>query len=194
MKFVFSLIVISVLSVSSYAQGLVNFNYQITYPLGETQNYIDKVSFRGVGLEWRKYVEEDISVGISLNWNVFNEVESGLIHLDEADVSGTQNRTLNSFPLLIATHYYMGQNRSVRPYAGLGIGTYFIENKFGIGIYSFKESKWHFGIAPEIGVQIPLGFDASAIFSVKYNYAFKSGDAKTQSYVGLYIGIAADIF
>ena len=98
MRFATIVILIFVVSATGFSQGLVNFNYQITYPSGETSDYIDQVSFRGAGLEWRKYLNDNISAGISLNWNVFNQVATELSEIEEGHVSGTQNRTINSFP------------------------------------------------------------------------------------------------
>ena len=184
---------IFMLSVLASAQGLVNFNYQVSYPISETNDFIDEVSFRGVGMEWRKYIEDNISTGVSLNWNVFHKVETKTEELDDGAVSGTQNRTINSFPLMVTAHYYMGGKQDIRPYGGLGIGAFLIEEKLEIGIYSFSESNWHFGVSPEIGVQFPVGYDTAIMVGLKYNYAFESNE-KTHSYFGLAIGIGTDVF
>ena len=175
------------------AQGVVNFNYQVSYPAGETSDYIDKISFRGFGMEWRKYIQDDISAGISLNWNVFHKVETKVEELENGAVSGTQNRTINSFPLMITAHYYFGARRDIRPYGGLGLGAFLVEKKLDIGVFSITDSNWHFGVAPEIGVQFPVGYDTTIMVGLKYNYAFKANDTEN-SYFGLSIGAATDVF
>jgi outer membrane protein W len=175
------------------AQGLVNFNYQVTYPSGETNDYIDKISFRGVGMEWRKYIQDDISAGISLNWNVFHKVETKIEQLEDGAVTGTQNRTINSFPFMVTAHYYLGGRRDIRPYGGLGLGAFLIEKKLDIGIYSLSESNWHFGVSPELGVQFPVGYDTTIMVALKYNYAFETKEEQN-SYFGLSVGFATDVF
>jgi outer membrane protein W len=194
MRIVTIFVLMFVLSASVFSQaGLVNFNYQISYPTGETSNYIDKVSFRGVGLEWRKGIDKNIQAGISLNWNVFNQVVNETAEIEDGHVTGTQNRTINSFPLLATGHYYFGKRKETRPYFGLGLGAYLIKERLGIGVYTIEESNWHFGVAPEVGVQIPMGYDAMLMIFARYNHAFEANGSE-HSYLGLHIAIATEVF
>jgi outer membrane protein W len=194
MKIVSILFLIFVFSIAAFSQpGLVNFNYQITYPTGETADYIDKVSFRGVGLEWRKGLNKNIQAGISLNWNVFNQVVNETAEIEDGHVTGTQNRTINSFPVLATGHYYFGNRKNTRPYFGLGVGAYLIKQRLGIGVYTFEESNWHFGVAPEVGIQFPVGYDALMMIFARYNHAFEA-KGNEHSYLGLHIAIATEVF
>jgi outer membrane protein W len=194
MKLVITLLFIFALSLTAFSQsGLVNFNYQISYPTGETSNYIDKVSFRGVGMEWRKGISNNIQAGISLNWNVFNQVVNETAEIPEGHVTGTQNRTINSFPILATAHYYLGKRKSTRPFAGLGLGAYLIKQRLGLGVYTLEESNWHFGVAPEVGIQFPVGYDALMMIFARYNHAFETNGAE-HSYLSLHIAIATEVF
>ncbi len=193
MRFAKIILFIFIISATVFSQGLININYQITYPQGETADYIDKVSFRGVGLEWNRFLTKNLAAGISLNWNVFNQVATETADLEDGNVTGTQNRTINSFPFLATAQYFLGNKRSLRPYLGVGAGAYLIKQRLGIGIYTFEESNWHFGVAPEVGVQIPLEYETMIMIAVKYNYAFETKE-QSHSYLGLHIGIATDIF
>jgi hypothetical protein len=74
-----------------------------------------------------------------------------------------------------------------------------IEEKVAIGLFSLKDLRWHFGFAPEIGVTMPLGFNASLTASVKYNYAFGasrsfSGSSSAYSYLSISIGLGYTYF
>jgi outer membrane protein W len=193
MKTIKTVLILLVMSVAAMAQGQINFNYQVTLPAGETSDYIDKISFRGFGLEWRKAISKDISAGVSLNWNVFNQVVSEVAELEDGHVSGSQNRTINSFPLLATAHYYLGSKKTIRPFFGMGIGAALIKQKLAIGVYAAEESNWHFAVAPEIGVQFPFSYDALFMISAKYNYAFEA-DGMTHSYYGLSLAIGTAIF
>lgn len=194
MRIVTLFLLIIVLSASVFSQaGLLNFNYQIAYPMGETNDYINKVSFRGVGLEWRKGINKNIQVGLSLNWNVFNQLENETTEIENGHVTGTQNRTINSFPLLATGHYYFGERKNTRPYLGLGLGAYLIKQRLGIGVYTFEESNWHFGVAPEVGIQFPMGYDAMLMIFARYNHAFETSGSE-HSYLGLHIAIATEVF
>jgi len=44
--------------------------------------------------------------------------------------------------------------------------------RFAIGIHSFQQDEWQWGIAPEIGFLVPLSRGSTLIVNGKYNYAF----------------------
>ena len=46
-----------------------------------------------------------------------------------------------------------------------------------MGVYRIDNDNWHFGLAPEAGLIIPLDGDASLDLGARYNYAFDSGTA-----------------
>lgn len=194
MKNIILIFIVIMMITSSFGQDLISLSYQTAVPMSSTSDYIEKTSFRGFGLEWRQFVQPDISAGIAFNWNVFHEVRSELAERGNIQVSGTQNRTLNIFPLLATGQYYMGDRGTTRAYAGLGAGAFFVKNRLDIGVFSFNDDSWHFGVAPEIGVEIPISLDTAGLISIKYNYAFKSGDTEAQSYVGINFGIGTYVF
>jgi len=194
MKHIQTVILFSMLTASVFAQDLFNLHYQISLPMGDTKEYIEETGFRGVGLEWRKQVDGPFSAGLSFNWNVFNEVRTEVAEIDRGHVSGTQNRTINAFPMLVTGHYTFSPKSDFRPFAGMGMGAYLIEEKLGIGIYSISDSNWHFGLAPEIGFLYSIGFNTNLFVSVRYNYALEAGDAGSHSYIGLNIGFASELF
>jgi outer membrane protein W len=90
-------------------------------------------------------------------------------------------------------HYYFG-GKNIKPYLGLGAGVFYVKRQFEIGLLTTNINKWQFGLAPEIGIMFPIDFDYKIIFKIKYNYAFKSGDAKALSYLGINIGILSATF
>ena len=49
-------------------------SYQISVPQGDTKEYIDKTSYRGVGFDIRKFVggNERLSVGGGVTWTVYD--------------------------------------------------------------------------------------------------------------------------
>ncbi len=172
--------------------------YNTALPTGNTGDFISEYSWRGFAIEGRRFVQKNLSIGINLGWNIFDEKNGETIHLDNGAVSGTQIRYLNSFPIMVNAHYYFGNRRSFRGFLGLNVGTYAINQRFDIGIWTVNNNNWHFGVAPEIGFIIPAGRQTSVIFSVKYNYAFSSGtplnggDSNDHSYIGFNLGLAFD--
>ncbi len=82
-------------------------DYAISVPTGDTKEYIDKTSFRGISLDIRKFLggENKVSVGGRVAWHVFDSgaiSQTIPIRTDDlnGDVSGTQFRYINSFPMM----------------------------------------------------------------------------------------------
>ena len=169
--------------------------YQISFPLGDTKDYIDATSFRGVGLDFRYTIEKNTSVGLTLGWNVFDERRTETAQLGTQNpgaITGTQDRYLNSFPIMANVHYYFGERGGVRPYVGLNAGGIVMNQRFEIGIVALQNDGWEWGIAPEAGIIIPMDREWAIMVNAKYNYAF-TGESVfetdiSHSYLGLNIG------
>ncbi len=185
---------------NSYGQDvLTGFTYQISFPTSNTKDFTNDVSFRGIGVEGRKMVMQNTSVGVSFDWNVFHTEINEILNLEEltdgeitGDVSGgAQNRITNAFPMLVTVHQYFGEEGGkATPFVGLGVGTYLIKRRFEIGVFGFDDNTWHFGLAPELGFGIKTGWNSFFYSTARYNYAFASGGVDAQSYFGIKIGVA----
>lgn len=151
------------------------FTYQVSMGQQDTDLFSDNPSWRNFGLDFRALVSPRISAGLYTGWHTFDRRVDGTLSLGGVDVSGLQRRYANVFPLLATGHYYLGSGRT-RPFLGLGVGTYWIENKVEVGLSSITDSNWHFGLAPELGVLLPIGRGPSTYLSVRYNHAFEAGD------------------
>lgn len=191
--FIILLFPIFLLTSAAAQNGLFGISYNTALPMGETGDFIDAYSWRGVSLEARWLKSPNVSAGFFAGWNVFHEKETGdFFDPDDTKAfSGTRMRTINAFPLLLTGHYYFGEEYGSRPYLGLGIGTYRTRQETTLGIFAEEKRNWQFGLAPSLGWLIPVGSDQTHInLEVRYHYAFKSGDAITQSYLGVNLGFA----
>ena len=183
------------LSLQIFSQDLLTgITYSIAVPTGETKNFISKTSFAGLTLDLRKFVSYDVSVDFLFGWNAFEEKSTELISIPNVDISGTQNRLMNSFPMMIAAHYYFGEGTEFRPFIGAGVGTYFIYQQFGFGLAELESSKWHFGFEIDAGM-IYLLETIYALVNVRYHFAFKGENEITRrstayAYWALNIGLA----
>ena len=165
-------------------------SYQGSLPGGETKDFTDSFSWRGIGLEGRTAVRPNVSVGGFVGWNVFNDSGEATSSIAGADISGFQSRFVNAMPLLATAHLYSGAAGGFRTYLGGGIGTYWIENRAELGLTALTTTNWHFGIAPEIGFIMPKDNFAAGFLSIKYNYAFEAGGI-AHSYWTFGVGFAA---
>ena len=192
-KIFITAIFIVTMTISSFSQGggIWNFQWAIGFPVGETSDFLDQTSFRGFGIDGRGYVTDRLTVGGRAAWQTFYK-DFGFVtnETDEFTISGYQRKYINAVPLTVNTHYYFG-NGLVLPYAGIGVGAYYIESRNQMGIYYVQEKAWHFGLAPEVGVVIPFGGSNTGInVALKYQYAAKTKDTQAVSWVELDIGIA----
>ena len=208
-KIIYTALLTLFVSVPVQAQDAVTVvNYEISVPTGDTKEYIDKTSFRGFGIDFRKFLggENKVSVGGRFAWHVFDSgaiTETISIRTEElnGDVSGTQFRYINAFPIQGVFHYYFGEPGRVNAYVGAGVGLYYIKQRFEIGLLATEQNNWHFGVAPEFGVNIPVSDSVAANVNVMYNYAAASGtdvsgEKTGYDYFSINVGLAFynDIF
>ena len=193
---VLALTILLMLAGQSFSQNYVtSFAWNIAFPTVNLQDYIGKVSFRGVGIGFQRFMSRHTALGFSFNWNAFDEKKVDLIPLEVGTVSGTQLRFVNSFPTMLTGRYYTDSGNRTKVYLGGQAGLALIIQRINIGVVSLQSSNWHLALAPEIGAEAPLG-RTSLDFGVRYTYAFDSGtslggrDDNSYSYFVLHLGLA----
>ena len=191
MKYISVILLVVMMSVAANAQSnFFGMTYDVSIPVGDTEEAFDGAQWRGFGLEGRWYLNKNLSLGFSWDWNVFHAVALETVQIENGAVTGNQNRTLNAFPFLATGQYYFGGS-GVQPYLGLGVGAYYIKRKFDIGILGINENTWQFGFAPEIGFLFPMDMGFNILLKLRYNYAMEAGDNKAVSYIGINVGFAS---
>jgi hypothetical protein len=87
--------------------------------------------------------------------------------------------------------YYFGSRGGARPFIGGNVGPHLVKRRVDVGLYTISEDTWHLGLAPEVGVVVPLGPVVKGFINAKYNITTSAGDAGLKhSYFGLNIGFA----
>jgi opacity protein-like surface antigen len=180
------IIIVVFFNLSSYAQNSYwAFNYQMSIATEKQADFIQDASFRGWGIDGRGFISQKLSVGGSFSWEVFDQiyrflpptaVSTGIDNVN-GDVTGVQYRYINTLPIMVNTHYYLGSRGAIRPYFGLGIGTAYVEHKTEIGLTAIVADGWGFAAQPEIGVMIPFGLTGAGLnISGRYRYTSQAGD------------------
>ena len=186
-------------STSSFAQRAYwSFNYNMSFGIGEQQEFIERGSFRGFGIDGRGFVTNNISIGGSFSWEVFDEIrrnlgpqpiDGGIDGIDGV-VTGVQYRFINTLPIMVNSHFYLGNDGAVRPYFGLGIGTSYVDERTDIGLISVQGKKWGFALQPELGVVVPFGLTgAAANIAGKFRYTTETSETLPISFFSLSIGL-----
>ena len=106
--------------------GYSTVTYAVSIPMGNTKDFTDNVSWRGVGFDYAKFIlgGESTSIGFATGWYVFNDNKPNeTTTRDNITVNGTQYRYLNSFPVLAVVRQHFGSEGRQR-FRRIGIGNH----------------------------------------------------------------------
>lgn len=191
---VFLMAISSVTALSQKSATAITYNTAV--PLSRLNEYTGEMSWGGLGVEFKHFTSSDLTIGASLGWNVFSQlVRNETIQLNQGAVSGTNVRSVNSFPILANLNYFLGtRGDEIRPFIGMNAGLYFINRRFEIGVTALEKSNWHFGIAPEAGFWVPSSGGFFVVVTGRFNYAFEGGETflnqkNDYAYWGVNIGL-----
>jgi hypothetical protein len=189
MKKLILLLLCTVSGFFSYGQSIHGLSYSLALPTGKTGDYIGKLQWRGVTLEGKYFLTNNITLGWQTGWNTMYESETGEFTEGTVTRSGTQYRYLNVWPALFTMDYLFGEDGDIQPYAGVGAGAYWIGQRTLMGLTETKYSTWNFGIAPEIGVLFPVNLNSNFYVNLKYNYGINgSSDVDNYSFLTFNVG------
>lgn len=193
MKKIVLLLSFCVVAVAAMAQSNTTFTYSMGFGTGDLGDYIQKPSFRGANLDFRKMVTPNVGVGFSVGWNVFYEAKGEDSYtLGNSTLSGKQYRYSNNIPMMVNGAYFLKPGETLNPFVGLGMGTMYTRRNTDMNLYTLEQEAWNFLLQPEFGVQYLVN-DATAItVSGKFNYGFKAGSEldAAQSYFALNVGFS----
>lgn len=169
-------------------------SYGMSAPVSDTKAFTRGTSWRNFGVDLVAIVNPNTTVGVSFAWNVFNEVTGTVSSIDGTEISGTQFRYINSLPMLVTVREYFRTPGGARPFIGVGVGPHLVKQRVDVGLWTVSENTWHFGVAPEVGLLMPVGPTVSWFADVKYNYAASAGDpGRRHSYFAFNIGFAWEV-
>ena len=170
--------------------GMATWN--ISFPVEDTKKFVDEVSYRGFGLEFRKEFRPSTTIGLMGSWEVFHQRTSETLGLENGAVSGSQDRYINSFPIMLGLHRYFGAEGGTRPYIGLNGGGFVLIQTLRVGLAEIEDDTWEWGIMPEAGFLIPIERGSTFVVSGRYNLALTGQDLadndKKLTYWGIRVG------
>lgn len=173
----------------AYAQDpyFLGFAYTPVMPVGNTKDFISDFSWRGVTMEGRRVVKENVTVGFSLGWHVLNETTDEVVSFSAQDqgldIQGYQIRTINAFPALLDAHYYLGQRGGPRPFIGAGAGLAYVENRSNFGGILLDDDTWPFTLAADLGVAAPVGWNSAGFLFARIYWMAAAGSMDSQTYI-----------
>ena len=192
MKKILIIALFGLFSSTMFAQdeSMWSLTYNMSFPMGTTKDYISKASFRGIALDGRWFVDNNVTVGGSLGWNVFYEkADKATITRENLTLNGTQWKYINAVPMYFNAAYYLNEGSYVRPYFAANVGTIFTARRTEMGMYALVDKEWKFAFAPEVGVTIQTYESINVMFNVRYNYGLETEYISPLSYLGVNVGI-----
>ena len=176
---------ISLMPALAGAQGLGDRPYMGTFtwstaqPANYTKDFINAFSWLGFYFEGDRFFSPSVSAGMVLGWQeIYDQRPFETYNFPQGAATAATYRHLMAWPILLRAKYWTGgshQGRTVHPFVGGGLGTYYIRQTLDFGIYTAEESNWHFGVAPEAGIAFGRTRGAVWTLATRYNYPFKAG-------------------
>ncbi|AWW32051.1 OmpW family protein [Echinicola strongylocentroti] len=176
---------------ASAQESKVTLSYPIGFAIGDVSDYVKPSSFRGIAIDYRKMINDNVGVGFSTGWNVFyEELAYDTYEFENQAVSGKQYRNSNHVPILFNGAYYMEPRAAVNPFVSVGIGTVYTRRNTDMGQFTMEQEAWNFALAPEVGMLIEFASGFASSVSVQYYNGFQAGNELNdpQSYFALKIG------
>ena len=192
-KILYILLLIGCISIpqANAQRSFFALEYSMGFGSGDIKNYITSSSFRGVSIEFRQMVTDNVGVGFETGWNVFYERRAyDTYTTGSTSLTGVQYRYVNAVPLLLATNYYFKPGEHINPFIGLGVGTIYSHRNTDMGLWTLSTEDWQFALRPELGVLITTNSNTDIILAAKYMGGFATSDQVAQSYFTFNIGFA----
>ena len=189
MKKIALFIVLILIGYASYSQSMHGLNYSMALPVGKTSDLISKFQWRGFGIEGKYFISDQVTLGWQSGWNTMYQEESGTFTEDTRTKTGKKYEWLNVWPLLFTANYLFGSDGDVQPYLGVGLGTYWVEQRSQMGLFANTYQTWNFGLAPEVGVIVPVNLSSNFYVNLKYNYGMNGNESvDNYSYLTFNVG------
>jgi hypothetical protein len=153
---------------------LITFGWDVNIPMG-SDKYVDDISWAGAKFEFRKMIDEKMSLGFDLSWNsYYTYVPTQTFHLNAStDATTDAFKYLYTLPMAITAHWYFETPGIFIPYVGAGMGAVYSQPKLYFNIYEVNEENWGFLFRPEVGTIIkfdPTG-DIGLMLGARYSWS-----------------------
>lgn len=177
---------------ASLPQNMFFLGYEVAIPT--TTDFLGETSWRGFRLDYRHMVTPNVSIGLAMSFNTFEEYFDRQTYQSidgNTAVTSDMIRQVYTTPITATVHYYFNGNK-IRPYVGLGMGTQYSEQNAYFNIYGVSINNWGFTARPEAGILAHFNANLSGYASVAYNYGSNQNDifnVDNISYIPITVGL-----
>ncbi len=172
--------------------GLVSIQWNISSPTGDMKASTSITTLKGVSIDYRHCYKQNFIFGGRTGWHTFYE-DRGITDIKNGISTNyiKNENTISAIPILFVVDYMVPSQKFI-PYAGIGLGGYFIRTTNITNISGTQNNNsFHFGVSPEVGITIPtiisnFGFN----ISTRYNFVLKSAGTSNFSWFDFNIGLS----
>ncbi|MFZ9003610.1 MAG: hypothetical protein EP302_05885 [Bacteroidetes bacterium] len=176
-------------ALSASAQNKFALTYSIGFPTGETSDYFNSTSWRGVNIDYHYFLEDGFAIGFSTGWQVFNDNLGYVTETSGTEtLSGYRYNYLNSFPLLVTGSYFFDASGELTPFASVGVGLVYNEFSQDTGLLRDEGTGWPFAVRPEIGLDYEVSYNVGIRASFRYNYVASGDELPSLPYFAFNLG------
>jgi len=165
---------------------------ETTFAIGSAAEFAGSFGVAGFGIDARYLGLRPWRIGGSVSWQTITTRREDSVSSGDAVFTGTMIKELSYNPLLAKVGYTLSEGKKkVRTFAALGIGVSRSLRRVDTGIVSLFQEEWHFAMAPEAGVEIPVG-PVHIVVTGRGAYLAPSGGLGDQLLFNLCAGVGFD--
>lgn len=162
---------------SSLPSDMIFIGYEVAIPT--TKDFLSETSWSGFRIDYRHMITPNISFGLAMSFNTFDEYFSKQTYQREdgtGAITSDMIRQIYTSPITASFHYYFDSGM-IKPYAGIGLGAQYSEQNAYLNIYVISSNNWGFVTRPEAGLIAQFNDYIGGYLSVAYNYSTNKNDS-----------------
>ncbi len=171
MKKLFLILMFTALASVSAQQKYVVGTVSTSFTLAHFNNFIPNISPLGLNVEYRKFIDRDISIGFAGGINYFSSSSTSDYNFDGTVITGDNDRSVFVIPLLLQTHYFFGYRNKPSFNFGFGFGAIYVGKSVKYSGNTLSQNRFHVAIVPDAGFTYPINDNLQFIAQLKFNYA-----------------------
>jgi hypothetical protein len=186
-------------SENAKGQAVGEFGYNVSFPVGDFNNFISKTSWVGFNVGGRGYLNSNkrISLGGSFEWFYFPDKRGNeTVDLkDQGVFTGNVTNYTNIYGLTFVAQYDLKDRKErMVPFLRAEVGGAYQNQRQDIGLYSFKNDGIQFEVNGQAGVSFSNDGRRAVSLAVTYHYLPAASDMVSTSFFGIKLGFTNSKF
>ena len=179
-------------------------SWDLSDPLGDSADFVSGLGVQSFSVEVDYWATGHLALGLSLGWHNLSSRRNGSFTVGDVTYTGLGLYELNENPIFLkASWAFLDRRRALDevrdrhpgtplrvrlvPWVAFGAGPARSTRRIDVGVVRFANETWAMGLAPELGLEAPLG-PVTPFVAARLISALPSGDAPGELYATLRLG------